>query len=175
MSSRETVILVGALATAAALFPAYLSFSGKDAHGPAVQTATPVSTNPQTNHNALRVIVPYLLAIPRALIAIPSKPLGILASSLALVAAPVVIVLDKVLSLIALPFRAVLVTLRALYPLYVFCGTAILTGIILGGLIVGWVKFILLVQEVRRNRTELDEHNQWKKQSDYVRRREEYY
>ncbi|ELU43458.1 hypothetical protein AG1IA_02514 [Rhizoctonia solani AG-1 IA] len=175
MSSRETVILVGALATAAALFPAYLSFSGKEVHPPLVQTATPVSTNPSANRNALRAIAPYLLAIPRALIAIPLRPLGALASSIALAAAPIVIVLDKLFSLIALPFRAVLAAVRALYPLYVFCGTAILTGIFLGGLVVGWVKFILLVQEVRRNRAELEEHNQSKKRSDYVRRREEYY
>ncbi|CAE6417989.1 unnamed protein product [Rhizoctonia solani] len=174
MSSRETVILVGALAAAAALFPVYLSFSGKEAHRPLAQTATPASTSPQTNHNALRAIAPYLLAIPRALIAIPSRPLSLLASSLALVSAPILIVLDKLFSLIALPFRAVLAAIRALYPLYVFCGTAVLTGVILGGLIVGWVKFILLVQEVRRNRAELEDHNQWKKRSEYVWRREEY-
>ncbi|KAH7335426.1 hypothetical protein B0J17DRAFT_670112 [Rhizoctonia solani] len=170
MSSRETVILVGALATAAALFPAYLSFAGKEAR-PAAQ---PVVSVPQPNQNVLRAAAPYLLAIPRALIAIPSKPLSILVSSLALALAPVMIVLDKLLFLIALPFRALLAVIRALYPLYVFCGSAVLTGVILGGLIVGWVKFILLVQEVRRNRADLEEHGQWKKRADYARRREDY-
>ncbi|CAE6485071.1 unnamed protein product [Rhizoctonia solani] len=170
MSSRETVILVGALATAAALFPAYLSFTGKET-GPVVQ---PITAVPQPNQNALRAAAPYLLAVPRALIAIPSKPLSVLAASLALALAPVAIVLDKLVFLIALPFRALLAAIRALYPLYVFCGSAVLTGVILGGLIVGWVKFILLVQEVQRNRAELDEHRHWKKRPDYIRRRDEY-
>ncbi|KDN47113.1 hypothetical protein RSAG8_03890, partial [Rhizoctonia solani AG-8 WAC10335] len=171
MSSRETVILVGALATAAALFPAYLSFFGKEGAGPVVQ---PVAAVPQPNQNALRAAAPYLLAIPRALIAIPSKPLSVLAASLALVLAPMVIVLDKLLFLISLPVRALFAAIRALYPLYVFCGSAVLTGVILGGLTVGWVKFILLVQEVRRNRAELDEHRHWKKRADYIQHRDEY-
>ncbi|KAL5633356.1 hypothetical protein ACGC1H_003748 [Rhizoctonia solani] len=172
MSSRETVILVGALATAAALFPAYLSFTGKE--GAARPVVQPITAVPQPNQNVLRAAAPYLLAVPRALIAIPSKPLSLLASSLALALAPVVIILDKLWFLISLPFSALLVVIRAFYPLYVFCGSAILTGVILGGLIVGWVKFILLVQEVRRNRAELDEHRHWKKRADYTRHRDEY-
>ncbi|KAG8690524.1 hypothetical protein FRC11_010939 [Ceratobasidium sp. 423] len=172
MSSRETVILVGALATAAALFPAYLSFTGKEGHRPA--PVVPLATTPQSNTNAFRAIAPYLLAVPRALFAIISKPLRILASSIALAAMPLVIVLDKILFLIALPVRALLAVIRALYPLYVFCGSAVLTGVILGGLIVGWVKLILLVQEVRRNRAEMEEHKQWKKRDDYIRHREDF-
>ncbi|KAJ1306664.1 hypothetical protein OPQ81_007659 [Rhizoctonia solani] len=87
MSSRETVILVSALAAVAALFPAYLSFTGKEGHGtgPIVQAAT---ASTESNRNALRAIAPYLLAVPRALIAIPSKPLSVLVSSLGLAAAP---------------------------------------------------------------------------------------
>ncbi|CAE6444187.1 unnamed protein product [Rhizoctonia solani] len=173
MSSRETVILVGALATAAALFPAYLSFTGKEGHGPA--PVVPLATTaPPSNSNAFRAIAPYLLAVPRALFAIISKPLRILASSVALAATPLVIVLDKILFLVALPIRALLAAIRALYPLYVFCGSAVLTGLILGGLIVGWIKFILLVQEVRRNRAELEEHKQWKKRGDYIRHRDDF-
>jgi hypothetical protein len=180
MSSRETVLLVSALAAVAALFPAFFSYFGKDAiaAGPIVQlpTAGPqIIPGTQPNQVPVRAIISYVLAVPRAIISLPSKPLSALASLLLLIAAPALVVLDKLLYLVSLPFRVLSAVVHLLYPIYVLCGAAVLTGVILGGLVVGLVKFVLLVQEVRNNRAEMDELNQWKGQRRYYPPSDEYY
>jgi hypothetical protein len=181
-TQRETVILVSALATLAALFPAFFSYSSKDAPSvnPLVQ-----SPNPDPNMSSplvtaskqipIRALVPYILAVPRAIIGIPSKPIVFAAYYLILIAAPLLVVLDAVFSLVRLPFRALAVVLHALYPIYVLCGAAVITGAVLGGLIVGLVKLALLVQEVKQNRDEIDDHTEWRKQNQYTPERERYY
>ncbi|KAG8768206.1 hypothetical protein FRC12_005710 [Ceratobasidium sp. 428] len=133
------------------------------------------ASSPQTKPIPIRALVPYLLAVPRAIIAVPSKPIGFAAYYVVLVAAPFLVVLDAIFSLLRLPFLALAAILRALYPIYVLCGTAIITGAVLGGMVVGFVKFVLLVQEVRRNRAEIDGHDSWKKERRYTRERYRYH
>ena len=58
--------------------------------------------------------------------------------------------------------------LRTLYPVYVLCGAAVVTGAVLGGLIVGFIKFILVVQQVRRDRADLAEHEEWRRERQYT-------
>ncbi|KAF8605853.1 hypothetical protein BDV93DRAFT_521209 [Ceratobasidium sp. AG-I] len=181
-SHRESVFLVGTVAVLAALLPLFFSYAGQDAPSfdPLTQSPNPdpnlsaplVSTQPK--QIPIRALVPYLLAVPRAIISIPSKPLKLAGSSLLLIAAPALVVLDALLALIRLPFRALSAVLYTLYPIYVLCGAAIITGAVLGGLVVGFIKFVLLVQEVRENRSAIDEHTEWRKQKHYSRSSEDY-
>ncbi|KAG8693378.1 hypothetical protein FRC08_009141 [Ceratobasidium sp. 394] len=175
-AQHETLLLVSALAALAALFPLFFSYASKYAP-PTAPSPDPSMSAPlaQAKPVPIRALVPYLLAVPRAIIAIPSKPIGFAAYYIVLVAAPLLVVLDALFSLLRLPFRALVAVLSALYPIYVLCGTAILTGAAMGGLVVVFVKFVLLVQEVRRNRTEMDEHNERKKERRYTRARDRYY
>lgn len=174
MSSRETILLVSGLAAIAALFPAYISYFGKDGV-PSAQPSAGAPATPGAQPPVAHAVIPYLLSMSRAVIYLPSKPIAAAASLLTLIAAPAVVVLDVIFYLISFPFVALSALIRAFYPIYVLCGAAVLTGAILGGLVVGFVKFVLLVQEVRRNRAEIEEFNQWKSQSQYYRRRDEYY